>query len=305
MRRVVALVLLASCSACTTSSPTGPGGPDAGADTAQDANVGTPSLVDAGLDASPDANLGPTPLSVLGPKLTQWLYAGTDKFVFDSTPRLKTWIDSSPNHRDAVAMYVSDSGRLDVVPGALGLHAALRFRGAETATGVLTAPFGSTSKLLLTVVVAYSGTLPMYLSDAPARTGGRGPILLANVEGSTRILGTLNEGAPAPPAGPRSVAEGLNDSLFHIVTLRSDYASKRLTLRVDGVESEELLAEPVLEGYPVVGGRYYPTGSQNPERIGYPLDGMIAEVVRADTAGTPAELAGLAAYFKAKYGLTF
>jgi len=275
---------------------------------------GAPSTADAGDngDGAPDARDGavadtaaeqgdgfsapPTPASIFGADLSLWL-DGSDamSIVVDSSARVVAWTDRSPKKETTEVLYPRADDRAEVVPDALNGHPAVRLRvhlpGGDSAPILrFNSDYGS-GDFMLTMIVSYvtSKRADLYLG---------GPDLIANEDAGTTITGTLF------PATLKTTKGGWNDGAFHVVTLRR-FGGTVLVLRVDGTEATLTIDPAVSSGLTrnEIGAQL----TTGPEFIGAMniLDGSVAEIVRAYTGGTPAQVAELAGYIATKYGLTF
>lgn len=312
-------VLCVACASCVDrAAPTSVGVVDAGAGDVDAAVVGDAAAGDASEGAAVDASVSPSPITIFGPALTLWLDASEATTIeLDDVGRLARWRDRSGKNTETRAYYPEPTGRIDLVQGAINGHPAMRFYGTSAPTGTVgvDSAYGP-ADFLLTFVVAYTGEEEMYVhapyyrsSQAPTGSGvGRGPWILASRDGvTTKLAGGYGTGPNDQPVeGASTASGGWNDGAFHVVVLRRDNASSAVYLRVDGIEASAPLGQGSLgPGYIGYVGGYPQWPSESPSFVASPLDGMIAEVIRARTPGTPTELAALEQYLRAKYALTF
>ncbi len=318
--RFFILLWVVSASCVDRAGPTSESGVDASIgdhDAAAAADVAPGNARDA--EAPVDAAVSPSPLTIFGPALTLWLDATQSSTVeLDDVGRLATWRDRSGKNTETRAYYPQPTGRIDLVQGAINGHPAMRFYGTSAPTGSLgvDSAYG-VADFVLSVVVAYTGDSEAYVHSPHYRgtdgygIGPDGAWIIANRGGvATKLCGgygTTSNGQPV--AGAVTDAGGWNDGMFHVVTVRRENAKSAIYLRVDGVETSAPLTEtsPKSATYAGVGyvGGYPLWPLEGPSFVASPLDGMIAEVIRAQTSGTPSELAALEQYLRAKYAFTF
>jgi hypothetical protein len=240
-----------------------------------------------------------------------WFDGDHQATVLVDAGRVEGWIDRSPNHNDAIAVfnYANDMVWAD---SAVRGRGAIRFSGDRKDAAALEtagARLGYVNGDFLLVVVASYNNPPGH--PATLFMDDTGLVFVANSCTESRVFGGRSLVAPDrfncadSGIGVWSASSGWNDAKPHIFSLRRMTAISTLSVRIDGTETSGVTAPlPRASGGDIGGG--HPWMVQGQFGTEWSLGGYIAEVVGVDGSfGTPEEIAALDAYFQRKYGLSF